>query len=216
MNTHMSLPSNEPDSPDAMKAWIEQQTTSHDRFAHVAHRSNEHRAQHGCDVFPSHDGRMLGVLAAATGAQRILEVGCGLGYSALWLAFGCAPHGTVQTVERDPRHAALAREIIAQEGFDDRVTILEDEAADTLADLAGPYDLVFVDSDVAEYMAYLEHFIRLLRPRGLLLSSNLFPGQYSSATPALEAVAAYRQNLLVDDRWFSVFLPNGKAISVRL
>jgi predicted O-methyltransferase YrrM len=211
----MPLPPGEPDSPEAVTAWIAQQTARQDRFAHVARRSDAHRAQHGCDVFPSHDGPMLGVLAAAAGAQRMLEVGCGLGYSALWLAFGSAPAGTIQTIERDPSHVALAREAIAQEGFDDRVTILEGEAAPTLAALAGPYDLIFVDSDVAEYVTYLDHFGRLLRPCGVLLSSNLFLGQYSPDVPGLETGAAYRRRLVEDDRWFTVFLPNGKAVSVR-
>jgi len=210
----MPLPGAEPDSPEAVIAWIHRESVRHDRFAHVAQRSDEHRAEHDCDVFPSSDGATLGVIAAATGAERILEIGCGLGYSALWLAVGSSPDGMVETIERDPLHVALAHEHVVSEGLDDRITIFEGEATTVLASLIGPYDLIFVDSDVADYMAHLDHFSRLLRPRGLLLSSNLFPGQYGPKIAGLENAVAYRECLLEDSQWFTAFLPNRKALSV--
>ena len=59
-----------------------------DPFANILSTTNTHRAQHGCGAYPYDKGTLLGVLAAAVKATRIIEVGTALGYSALWLAHG--------------------------------------------------------------------------------------------------------------------------------
>jgi predicted O-methyltransferase YrrM len=205
----------EPDSAEAIASWIEERTLAHDRFRHVDDASERHRAEHGpeCTVYASGSGPVLGTLSAATGAKRILELGCGLGYSALWLAFG-SPDGRAETIECDPAHAELARGHIAHEGFAERITVLEGRAADLLPTLTGQYDLIFCDSDPDEYGTYPDHFLRLLKPGGLLITSNLFLGQYSLDIPGLDQAAAYREWLLAEERLLTSFLKGGMAISV--
>ena len=154
-------------------------------------------------------------MVAATGAKRILEFGCGLGYSALWLAFGSAPDGLVETIEQDRSHAEFARRHFEQEGFGERITIRQSLGADVLPSLTGPYDLIFCDSDIDGYLVDLDHFLRLLRPGGLLISSNLFLGQHDPDIPGLEQAAAYRLRILDDERLQTAFLRAGLALSVR-
>lgn len=213
----MFSPPNEPDSTEAIAGWIAERMRAHDRFRHVYEASEQHREEHGpdCTVYPSGSGAVLGTLAAATGAKHILELGCGLGYSALWLAYGSSPDGRVETIEHDGTHAELARWNFAQEGYGDRITVLEGRAVDLLPTLAGPYDLIFCDSDVEEYGAYPEHFLRLLRPGGLLITSNLFLGRYSLEIPGLGQAAGYREQILGDERLLTAFVPGGLALSVR-
>ena len=213
----MPLPPGEPDSPEAVATWIGEQARARDRFAHIYRASEEHRVRHGtdCDVYPSGSGPILGTLVAAMGAKRIMEVGCGLGYSALWLAFGSAPDGQVETIEQDRSHAEFARRHFEQEGFGERITIHQGRGADVLARLTGPYDLIFCDSDIDEYLVDLDHFLRLLRPGGLLVSSNLFLGQHDPNIPSLDQAAAYRLRILDDERLLTAFLPAGLALSVR-
>src|SRR5262245_12427459 len=89
---NMAMHSNEPKSPAAVQRWIEKHTRSSDRFAYVADKYESHRKEHGCyDVYPSSNGALLGALAAAAKPKRLLELGCGLGYSGLWLACGAGP-----------------------------------------------------------------------------------------------------------------------------
>ena len=213
----MPAPLNEPSTADAIAAWIADRMRERDRFRYVYEASERHREQHGpqCTVYPSGSGPTLGTLPAATGAKRILELGCGLGYSALWLAYGSSPDGRVETVECDPSHAALARENFQREGFGERITVLEGRAVDLLPGLSGPYDLIFCDSDLEEYGAYPDHFVRLLRLDGLLITSNLFLGRYSLDIPGLDQAAAYRERILDDQRLLTAFLPGGVALSVR-
>ena len=211
----MPVPSGEPDSAEAISFWIAERVSARDRFRNVYDASERHREQHGqeCTVYASGSGPVLGTLAAVTNAKRILELGCGLGYSALWLAFG-SPDGRVETIECDPAHAELARGHFAREGFTGRITVLEGRAVGLLAGLSGPYDLIFCDSDLEEYGAYPEHFARLLRPGGLLITSNLFLGRYSLDIPGLDQAAAYREWLLAEERLLTAFLQGGMAISV--
>ncbi len=213
----MPLPPGEPDSLEAVAAWIFEQTRARDRFAHIYDATEEHRLQHGgdCDTYPSGSGSILGALAAATGAKRILEVGCGLGYSALWLASGSSPDGLVETIEPDHSHAELAQRHFEQEGYGQRITVHQVRGSEVLPRLDGPYDLIFCDSSLDEYASYLDHFLRLLRPGGLLITANLFLGRHGPDIPGLDQAAAYRQRILDGERLQTAFLPGGLALSVR-
>jgi predicted O-methyltransferase YrrM len=214
----MPLPPGEPDSPAAVARWIGERTAARDRFAHVRRASERHRAEHGptCTVYPTGNALTLAVLAAAAGARRIIEIGCGLGYSALWLACGAGTGARMETIERDPAHAALAERAIAHEGYADRITVRRGAAVDMLPCLPGPYDLIFCDAEPADYPAILDQNLRLLRPGGLLLTSNLFLGQHDPDAPGLDEAAACRARLLDDPGLLTSFLPGGLALSVRL
>jgi len=207
---------NEPKSAEAVIEWIAKHTQSSDRFAYVAEKYESHRDQHGCfDVYPFPNGPLLGTLAAASGARRLLEVGCGLGYSGLWLAYGTGPQGILETIERDEEHAKIARDHFKAEGLDDRIKILLGLGANILPALQGTYDLIYFDTDPAESLIDLEQFERLLRPGGLLMSANLFLGQYAPDLPGLDKTAEYRLRILDSDRWLTAYLPDGTALSIR-
>jgi predicted O-methyltransferase YrrM len=213
----MPLPANEPTSQAAVAAWISGQMRAHDRYESVYDASERHRVEHGgdCDVYPSANGPLLGALAAAVRANRILEVGCGLGYSALWLADGAGPDSTVDTCEKEPLHAEIARRQVAQHEAGRRITIHAGRALDVLAGLRGTYDVIFADGDPDEYLADLQHFQRLLKVGGTLITSNLFLGVYVPDAPWLADAVEYRRRVL-DEPWLrTVFLPDGKALSVR-
>ena len=84
-----------------------------------------------------------------------------------------------------------------------------------MADLEEPYDLIYFDTDPAESLGDLEHFERLLRRGGLLISANLFLGQYVPNLPGLEKAAEYRLKILDNQRWPTAYLPDGTALSIR-
>lgn len=211
-----SIPLNEPKTAEAVQEWLEQHAQASDRFRHVAASYDRHRRQHGCiDVYPFANGPLLGALAAAARARKLLEVGCGLGYSGLWLAYGAGPHGILETIERDAQHAEIAMGHFKSEGLDDRIRVLEGVGASVLAGLKDSYDLIYFDTDPAESLTDLAHFERLLKPGALLVSTNLFLGQYAPDLPGLERTAEYRRQILNSDRWLTAYLPDGTALSIR-
>jgi predicted O-methyltransferase YrrM len=121
----------------------------------------------------------------------------------------------VETLEHDSEHAEMARRHIEAEKMGGRVRVLVGWGRIILPDLPGPYDLIFFDGDPAESMVDLGHFERLLRAGGLLISANLFLGQYAPELPGLDKTARYRDQITRSERWLTAFIPNGKALSVR-
>ena len=148
-----------------------------DPFASVYRASNEHREAHGpdCEVYPGAPVKMrfISTLVRATASRRILEIGCGLGYSALWLADAAGPEARVQTIDRFPEHAELARRSVAEGGLAERLEVLVGEGEQLLETLPGPYDLIHDDGWFAREPPYLERVVDLLRG-GLLVMSNWF------------------------------------------
>ena len=56
--------------------------TGSDPFAAVRAGTLAHLRRHGCGCYPFFDGSLLGVIAGSARAQRIVELGTALGYTA--------------------------------------------------------------------------------------------------------------------------------------
>lgn len=211
------MPSNEPKSAAAVKRWIERHTRTSDRFASVADKYERHRREHGCDdVYPSSNGPLLGALTAAVKPKRLLEVGCGLGYSGLWLAYGAGSGGCVETIEASQDHAKIARGHFKAEGLGKQIQVLVGEATRVLPALKGRYDLIYFDINPSESLLVLDHSERLIRKGGLLISANLFLGQFAPDIPGLEKTAEYRLRILDAARWLTGYMVDGTSLSVRV
>lgn len=119
-------------------------------------------------------GKFLSLLAGAIQARRILEIGTLGGFSTIWLARGAGPQGRVVTLEYEPRHAEVARANVERAGVADRVEVIVGAALETLPTLnGGPFDLVFIDADKENYVAYLDWAVRLARPGALIVADNV-------------------------------------------
>src|SRR2546422_11612157 len=74
--------------------------------------SNQHRRKHGrdCELYPSDplQAPLSAVVASLTHARRILEVGCGHGYTAAIMVSAAGPDCRGETIEGDPQDAALS------------------------------------------------------------------------------------------------------------
>ncbi len=124
-----------------------------------------------------HEGKLLYLLARATQAKRILEIGTLGGYSTIWLARALPNEGRLITLEYDPKHAEVARSNIAQAGLADRVDVRVGRALDTLPEIAaeggGPFDFIFIDADKQGYVDYLDWSLQLSRRGTLIIADNV-------------------------------------------
>ena len=119
-------------------------------------------------------GELLFILARATQARQILELGTATGYSAIYLARGCEPHnGKVVTLESDPVMATRARDNCVRAGLEERIEVWEGEALVLMDGMTGPFDLIFLDIDKESYLPALTRSQRLLRVGGLLVADNV-------------------------------------------
>jgi len=119
-------------------------------------------------------GKFLNLLATATRARRILEIGTLGGYSTIWLARAVGPGGAVVTLEYEPKHAEVARANLERAGVGDRVQVLVGPALDTLPALSGePFDLAFIDADKENNIGYLNWAVQLCRPGAVIVVDNV-------------------------------------------
>ncbi len=144
---------------------------------------------------PPVDGRIMRVLAESSGAKHVVEIGTSTGVSGLWFCLALrGTGGKLTTFEIDPGRAAMAREHFRKAGVDKMVTIIEGDAHQTVTQLKGTVDVVFIDADKEGYTDYLEKLLPLVRPGGLILAHNVGMGGVDSylravtSNPNLETV----------------------------
>jgi caffeoyl-CoA O-methyltransferase len=175
-------------------------------------------AREGIPISDPEVGRLLGILARARDARRILEVGTAIGYGALWLARG-APEARIITLDRDPAMLETARRYLARAGVAERVELVAGEALDLLAGLAGPFDFAYLDAAKREYRRYLDLILPRLALGGLVVADNLLwkgriaePGEEDD--PDAEALAAFNGYLVHHPQLLALILPLGDGVGV--
>jgi caffeoyl-CoA O-methyltransferase len=207
---------------DALAAWAESVYRPEDA---VLREIRERSAAAGLPPIEvgRFDGLHLEVLARAAGVRKAIEIGTLGGYSGVCLLRGMGGGGVLHTFEREPRHAAIARESFQRAGVGERVVIHVGEAGELLRDVEGqgPFDLVFVDADKVGYPAYLAWAEEHLRVGGIVLADNTFGfGHVHEARPAgesAEAMAALRrfsERLAGGGRFRATMLPTAEGLSL--
>jgi len=177
----------------------------------------EERARGEIPIIPLATARLLAFLVATIRAERILEIGTGIGYSTIWLARAAQHHGgQVITVEISERLAEEARENIERAGLIEAVTILIGDAERIVPRLTDPFDLIFQDAEKSLYPRLLNDCLRLLRKGGLLVADNaLFPVLEAGEEWA-EPVHRYNEMIFARRDLESVILPLGPGVAVSL
>ena len=155
------------------------------------------------------EGRFLATLVALSGARRILEFGTFTGYSSISMASALPPDGKVITLDVDPEATAIARRYMDESGHGDKIEIRLGPALETLQDVAGPFDLVFIDADKPNYVNYYEAALPLLADDGLLIADNvLWSGRVveDDGDESTRAIKEFNEHVRADDRVVSVML----------
>jgi predicted O-methyltransferase YrrM len=119
--------------------------------------------------------------------------------------------GRIVTCEIDEERAAVARRHVAGSPWADRIEVRVGPALDTIAELAGPFDLVFVDADKTGYADYVEAVLPKLSDRGLIAIDNtLWSGRVAEgeadADETTRALIELNDRLARDERLVAVML----------
>ena len=122
-------------------------------------------------------GKLLHILALSCRARSILEIGTLGGYSTIWLARALPENGKLITLELNSKHAELAQINIARANLSEIVEVRLGEALDNLPQLFAeeldPFDLVFIDADKENALAYFEWALKLTRHGSLIITDNV-------------------------------------------
>jgi predicted O-methyltransferase YrrM len=118
--------------------------------------------------------QLVASLARLIEPASFLDLGCGLGYSTLWLASVVQPGGRVIGIDDDLAHISEATEIAHELGYADCVEYRCGRVADVLETIEEPVDMIHDDAWFAARPAHLDAMIGLIRPGGLLTMVNWF------------------------------------------
>ncbi len=105
--------------------------------------------------------------------KEVLEVGTAIGFSALLMSQYGPEECHITTIEKYEKRIEIARENIRCAGKENRITLLEGDAAEILKGLSGSYDMIFMDAAKGQYRAFLPDVLRLLGQGGILVSDNV-------------------------------------------
>ena len=154
-------------------------------------------------------GTLLQFLVWATGARRVLEIGCFTGFSAQMMASSLPEDGMITTCEIDLEIAAIAQKHLDRSPDGHKIDIRVGPALETLKSLAGPFDLVFIDADKTSYSDYYERAMKMLSDRGIIAIDNVLWGGrvLSPEEDSDHAIAALNDRVSQDPRVRHVLLP---------
>ena len=176
----------------------------------------------GMQIGPE-QGQFMALLVELIGARRCLEVGTFTGYSALAIALALPADGRLIACDVNPETTAVAKRYWAEAGVAEKVDLRLAPALETLAALHAEgrdntFDMAFIDADKANYPAYFEACLALMRPGGIIVLDNVLWGG-AVADPAsndADTVALKRLNaaLSADARVTISMLPLGDGVTI--
>ena len=168
-------------------------------------------------------GAMMALLVKLLGARRTLEIGVFTGYSALAVALALPADGTVVACDISEEWTSMARRYWEKAGVANKIDLRLGRATKTLdamleAGEAGRYDFAFIDADKANYGAYYERCLTLLRTGGLIVVDNtLWSGSVIDARDKSEdasAIRAFNDALHRDERVDVALLTVGDGVTL--
>ncbi|WP_223626032.1 O-methyltransferase [Microbacterium sp. EST19A] len=157
-------------------------------------RARAHAIELGAAPISAVVGSQIAVLAAATAARSIVEIGTGAGVSGLWLLRG-APQAVLTSIDNEPEHLAAARQAFSDAKIPStKARFITGRASDVLPRMnEASYDIVLVDADPENVIAYVAHGLRLARTGGIVLVPRVLGGgRVADPVQRDEITSAYR------------------------
>lgn len=130
----------------------------------------------GVPIIPHETVAFMQFLLGQIKPQQILEIGTAIGFSASLMSQYVGADGHVTTIDRFDKMINEAKETFRFLEIEDKITLLEGQAADILPTLEGQYDFIFMDSAKAKYIEFLPECLRLLKKEGVLMVDDVFQG----------------------------------------
>lgn len=183
-------------------------------------RQTNLRTNHARMLSDGIQGLFLSMISRIMSPRKILEIGTFTGYSAICLAEGLAPDGTLDTLEINDELKDIILEAFVKSGHSDRIRLHIGDAKKTLENLEGPYDLAYIDADKREYAEYYGMVFGKVRKGGVILADNvLWDGKiFSSGKTAKDrqssGIMAFNDIVARDSRVASMILPLRDGLNI--
>lgn len=164
------------------------------------------------------EGAFLKIVARLVNAKRVLDLGTFTGYSALCFAEVLPPDGQVITCDIDHESTSLAKQFFARSPHGGKIELRLGPALETMAHLAGPFEVIFIDADKVNYVNYYQRAVELVAEQGVIVADNVLWGghvvEHPPPDPATEAMQNFNRVVRHDPRVSVVLLPLRDGVSV--
>lgn len=168
-------------------------------------------------------GQLMMLLIELIGARKTIEIGVFTGYSSMCVAKAMGTQGKVIALDVSEEFTAIARRHWAKAGIADRIDLRLGPAIDGINKLiaegqSGTFDFAFIDADKANYDAYYEGALTLLRTGGVIGIDNVFwSGKVADPTATdadTSALKALNQKIRGDQRVTLAMVPIGDGLTL--
>ena len=118
-------------------------------------------------------GRFLSFISKLQKSQLIVEIGTYTGYSALCLAEGLAESGKLISIDVNEETSSYAQSFIDKSAYQNQIELVVADAKAFIPTISKPIDLVFIDADKKNYLAYYQLIIEKLNTGGIIIADNV-------------------------------------------
>ena len=166
-------------------------------------------------------GALFALLVRLIGARRALEIGTFTGYSSTVVALALPDDGRMVCCDVSREWTDVARRAWVDAGVSDKIELRLGPATETLdamlaAGEAGSFDFAFIDANKADYPAYYEAALRLVRRGGLIAIDNtLRAGRVLDPQDEdTRVIAALNEQIAVDERVDVAMIPMSDGLTL--
>lgn len=209
--------------PPYITEYLRAKTTHNNEFLHEL---EDYAAKNSIPIVEPETARFLSVITEIKKPQRILEIGCAIGYSAILMSEGLANNGKITTIEYNNDMVNIARENIKKAGLSEKIDVIEADAKDYLSyiDDDGVFDMIFLDGPKAHYIYMLDECVRLLKKGGIIISDNvLYKGMTADDNHVVrrkitivKRLRKYIDALMVHPELKTSLLPLGDGVTISI
>ena len=164
-------------------------------------------------------GRVLSMLSKIIRPTAILEIGTYTGYAALCLAEGLTENGTLDTIDVNEELVDFQKKYFDVSPWKDQIFHHLGDALEVIPTLDKKFDLVFIDADKENYIAYFNMIVPMMNKGGIILSDNvLWSGkvleEVKSSDKTTQILLDYNKLVNEDKRVETVLLPIRDGLTV--
>lgn len=204
---------------DALERYVREMSTPQEEALSWVERQSWLRTSHGRQVSGPEVGALLRQFVQLLQPRQVLEIGTFSGYSTLWMASALPEGGRIDTLEINDEMEDLIRAGFARAGLAGRIRLHIGDALDILPALTGPYELVFIDADKRDYVAYYQAVFDLVPPGGLIVADNvLWDGKVCAGEPPRDqqtrGILAFNNLVAGDTRVENFILPLRDGLNI--
>jgi caffeoyl-CoA O-methyltransferase len=195
---------------EALQHYSEQHTSAESDLLKAVNRTTHAKVLRPRMLSGHLQGRVLAMISQMLQPRRILEIGTYTGYSALCLAEGLADDGKLITLDVNEELEDMVRSFFSASPYSSKIDFRLGDARRIIPELAGPFDLVFIDADKENYGMYYDLVLDKVRPGGIILADNvLWSGKVLDAKPDKDtaAILEFNRRIQSDRRVENVLLP---------